>query len=366
MQKFQVFLPALFLLLAGFAAIARGQATTARVEGKVTLTGNPLSDAQVALISPESGKTYKAKTDKKGEFQLIGVQIGNYAVVINSKAGECLYKNITFISQGKSGTEFNGLNVAINDPGEGCGLGTQGPQQDRRGDNAKKQDAASKQEQAKSGAVSALLAQARDALSQQNWPAAETALQQVIKEEPDHWELYVALGGAQSSQAKYKDAVQTYETGIQKAQNTQPDPKNPFSDPIKIKSGIAQMLNQQGNAFLKLGETDEAVKAYSKAADSSPNPATAYYNLCSALYNMGRGQNALAACDKAIAADPKKADAYFIKGSILAAGGRLDSSGKTFVPAGAVEALKKYLELAPDGPHANEVKQMLDKTVVGN
>jgi hypothetical protein len=34
--------------------------------------------------------------------------------------------------------------------------------------------------------------------------------------------------------------------------------------------------------------------------------------------------------------------------------------GKTLAPAGTVEALKKYLQLAPNGGHVADVKQMLD------
>jgi len=65
-------------------------------------------------------------------------------------------------------------------------------------------------------------------------------------------------------------------------------------------------------------------------------------------------------CDKAIAADPKKADAYFIKGSTLFGSGKLDAQGKYIVPPGTLETLKKYLELAPDGAHAGDVKAMLE------
>src|SRR5260370_21763164 len=74
---------------------------------------------------------------------------------------------------------------------------------------------------------------------------------------------------------------------------------------------------------------------------------------------MGQNEGAIADCDKAIAADPKKADAYFIKGSILLAESAPDAKGNVNAPAGTAEALKKYLELAPDGGHAEDVKQML-------
>ena len=59
------------------------------------------------------------------------------------------------------------------------------------------------------------------------------------------------------------------------------------------------------------------------------------------------------------AADPNKADAYFIKGSLMMGDSKQDKDGKLQAPAGTAEALNKYLELEPDGKHANDVKQML-------
>ena len=119
------------------------------------------------------------------------------------------------------------------------------------------------------------------------------------------------------------------------------------------------MLIGQGNAFLRLKKNDEAIAAYTKAAEQSPDPATAYFNLCVAYYNTGKSQGALEACDKAIAADPNKADAYLIKGSLLFAASTQDKDGKPRPPPGTVEALKKYLELAPQGPNSDKVRQML-------
>lgn len=66
------------------------------------------------------------------------------------------------------------------------------------------------------------------------------------------------------------------------------------------------------------------------------------------------------ACDKALTTDPNKADAWFIKGSLLVAESKTDKSGKVIAPPATAEALNKYLELAPDGAHVNDVKQMLD------
>ncbi len=89
-------------------------------------------------------------------------------------------------------------------------------------------------------------------------------------------------------------------------------------------------------------------------------PAVSYFNSCVLSYNAGKMDEAIAACDKAIALDPGKADAYFVKGSALYGNGKVGSDGKYEVPPGTVEALNKYLELAPNGGHAADVHAMLD------
>jgi tetratricopeptide (TPR) repeat protein len=120
------------------------------------------------------------------------------------------------------------------------------------------------------------------------------------------------------------------------------------------------MLTNQGNCYLKLRKTTEAIVAYTKAAAIAPNPGTAYFNLCATQYNTGNINGALDACEKAIAADPQRADAYFIKGSCLLSISVSTKDGRAHPAPGTVEALRKYLELKPDGPHASEVKQMLE------
>ena len=62
----------------------------------------------------------------------------------------------------------------------------------------------------------------------------------------------------------------------------------------------------------------------------------------------------------AIAADPNRADAYYIKGQALIQKVTVDpKTQKVIAPPGCADAYQKYLELAPDGPHANEVKEIL-------
>jgi tetratricopeptide (TPR) repeat protein len=86
-----------------------------------------------------------------------------------------------------------------------------------------------------------------------------------------------------------------------------------------------------------------------------------YFNEAATLLNASKNPEAAAAADKAIAADPKKAEAYYIKGQALIPLATVDEKTKKIVaPPGCVEAYQKYLELAPDGPHAADVKGILE------
>jgi hypothetical protein len=53
--------------------------------------------------------------------------------------------------------------------------------------------------------------------------------------------------------------------------------------------------------------------------------------------------------------------AYYLKGNGLIANTTMDAKTQKLVaPPGCMEAYQKYLELAPDGPYAAEVKGILD------
>jgi tetratricopeptide (TPR) repeat protein len=201
-----------------------------------------------------------------------------------------------------------------------------------------------------------------------NGLTAEALLRELLALDPTQWQYYAALGDVQRRRKKFDDAVESYEKGIHAAKaNTAVDPRNPSTDPTNKRAGVAKMFFGQGRAYLSLQKNKEALTAFMKSAALDPNPAAAYFNLCAGQINSPLNsifvrldaEGSLVVCDKAIAADPRKADAYFIKGSLLIAGSQTDKDGKLQAPPGTVEALKKYLALAPEGAHVADVKQML-------
>lgn len=331
------------LLILAAAVSAWPQASAARIMGTIKAGGKPLPDVQVVLTSRATGRVFKFKTDKNGQLTGYGVPFGEYDQQVFNASGQSIFKRaLRIISE--NGSIDNDISVDVSSGGAGPTV-------------SKEELERLKAEREKALGENALIAQLNPALQAKDWATAEPILQKLITMNPARWDYQQALGNAQLSLGKYDEAVATFDKAIPLAENaTKTDPK---ADPAKAKAAVAQMLTNQGNAYLKLKKNDKAVESYTKAASMDPNPGTAYFNLCATQYNSGNTQGALAACDKAIQADPNRADAYFIKGSLMLGDSKQDKEGKLQAPPGTSEALNKYLELAPDGPHAGDVKAML-------
>jgi tetratricopeptide (TPR) repeat protein len=179
---------------------------------------------------------------------------------------------------------------------------------------------------------------------------------QAVAADPGQWEFYQVLGGAQNALGKSEDALESYEKGAEAAKKMMEE--NPDSG--RAKTGLGQILNAEGNLLVHIKKHEQAIEAFSKAAEVAAYPAMPYFNICATYYNLRRSQEALAACDRAIAADPTLSDAYFIKASILFGEGR-NEAGRYVVPAGTTDSLNKYLQYAPFGEHASTVRSMIDR-----
>jgi tetratricopeptide (TPR) repeat protein len=330
-------------LLFGMAA-GVAWAQTSRVHGKISAGNKPVPDVQVVLTSPSTGKIYKMKTDRNGEFMSIAVNYGQYNMEVLGPSGEKLFEKTVAISGQGDEPDLSA------DIGSGAKV-------------SKEEIERIKAENAKATNINVLIKQYTDAVNNKAWADAENAAQQMVTMDPTRYEYFQALGGMKNNLEKYQEAIDSFDKGIQLAEaaaaGNAPKQGGNAPDPAKAKAAIGQMLGGEGNAYLKLGKKKEAIEAFTKAAERDPNPGTAYFNLCATQYNTGNTEGALAACDKAIAADPTRAEAYFIKGSLMMGASTMDKSGKLQAPEGTAETLNKYLEIAPTGSHANDVKEML-------
>jgi tetratricopeptide (TPR) repeat protein len=308
------------LLFAVGSLPAHSQSVGAQAEGKVTQEGSPLSNAQVVFTSTETGKVSKTKTDKGGEFKLLGVPYGSYRIDVLNDKGEKLFSETTTLGTDNT-TDSNYLNIPVGkEPITDSKFGLPQPAAPKL---TKEQLAKIQADNKKIAGLNSLISDAQNARQAQDWPKAETALKQLIAAAPDssRWDFYMALGEAQSKSNKLDEAVQTYDKGVQVAQSlisgsSPADSKVPTLNPAAAKQGAGRMLTAQGNDYLKLQKQDEAIAALKKATEIDPSSALYSYNLCGVEFNAQKFDDAKTSCNK-------------------------------------------YLQLEPSGPHADEVKSFL-------
>jgi tetratricopeptide (TPR) repeat protein len=202
----------------------------------------------------------------------------------------------------------------------------------------------------------ALNALYQEAMKAKEYPRAIAAAQQLATLKANSQNLGL-LAKAQLYSGAMDAALATYDQTLAAAEKEKPAE----GQPLKIwNDGVAEIYISKGNTLLKLKRTSEAIEAYNRAAERALNPALAYFNVCAVLYNNGNVQEAEAACRKCVQADPTKANAWFILGSALFGDTAVDAHGKMTASPETREALEKYMALAPDGPHAADVKAMLE------
>jgi tetratricopeptide (TPR) repeat protein len=209
----------------------------------------------------------------------------------------------------------------------------------------------------------ALKATYDQAMQAKDWPTAVAAAQQLVDANATSANLFL-LGNAQlyattgqSDTGPVEAALATYDRALAVAEQEKPAQGQPDQ---AWKDGVAKIYIGRGNALLKLKRTPDAIDNYNRAAELSSTPGRALFNICATYYNTGDITNTITACRKAGAVDPTNANTWFVLGSVIFAGAKADASGKFVISAEGRQALEKYLELAPNGPHAADTKEMLD------
>ena len=168
--------------------------------------------------------------------------------------------------------------------------------------------------------------------------------------EPILW-AYLAQG--QAGLKKYDDAITSYKKALElDAASKKPSP------------AIQGMANEGlGMIYARTGKVAEANAAYDAAAKADPTKAAFYLKNEAVIFSqVGNADAQAAAADEAIKADPNDPLLYYLKGQALVSKATVDPKTQRIVlPPGCGEAYQKYLELAPTGPYAADVKGILDQ-----
>jgi tetratricopeptide (TPR) repeat protein len=364
-KHFAVF--ALVLAMLGVCAPPVFAQASATVKGVCKdKEGNPIPEAVVLYVNLNNGQKYKLKANKKGEYFSLGLASGPYNVTLyqngdDAKAGKELFhaNNFTVIL-GENTLDFD-LKKEQERAAQGQGLSAE---------EIKKRQEIEEKNKKENTTIKTLnekIVAANTAMKAGDFDSAISTLTEAEQTDPTRDIIWAQLADAYRGSAlkqtdsaektkRLQEAITDYQKAIdikQKAIETA-SKKDPADN-----QRLAAYYNNLGEAAGKAGKVDDALKAYTAAADANPaGAASYYYNAGAVLTNAGKVDDAIAAFDKCIAADPNKAEAYYQKGVNLIGKATLQGE-KMVAPAGTAEAFNKYLELAPTGPYADVAKQML-------
>jgi tetratricopeptide (TPR) repeat protein len=361
-------------IVIGSATAVHAQAAVApaSIHGHVNnAAGMLVNDAVVKLSTDKSTDpktvkwTYTFPVDANGDYKGTGIDPKTYIVVVTSKDVVIDY----FAEQNFKAGEDKLVNF---DMTRKEFIDKMTPDEKKQLEDYKKNAAAAIAANATIKNLNAALTQARADNKAGNYEAAVTSMTQATTQAPTEAILWITLGDGQLGVAdKALKAAKSSGKGA-----TDPDVQQKFTDAVaSYKKAIdlnavakkpmpetaADAYNQIGQAYGKIGDAKTASDAYDNAAKAEPAKAGMYYfNEAATLYNAGKMDEAATAADKAAAADPTRAEAYYIKGQALVQKVTVDpKTQKIVAPPGCADAYQKYLELAPDGPHAAEVKDVL-------
>jgi tetratricopeptide (TPR) repeat protein len=165
--------------------------------------------------------------------------------------------------------------------------------------------------------------------------------------------LWAQLGQGQIGLKKYDDA----EVSFKKVLELEAASKKPN---LQIQS-LAQ--GGLGEIYARAGKVAEANAAFDAAVKINPTQAVFFYKNEAVIFmQVGNGDAQAAAADQGLKADPTQPIFYYLKGQALVGKATIDQNGKIVLPAGCAEAYQKYLELAPTGTYAAEVKSILSES----
>lgn len=345
---------ALFFLAFAVSAMAQ----TSSLEGDVIgFDGKPLAGALIVIERTDIRGNYKVKTNKKGHYFHAGLPMGTFTLRCEVD-GEVVdsVSNVRTSFGDTTAIHFNLAEMqkkqeaaqAAAAQGQLTAEQTQGMSAEQK--KALEEQMAERQEQLKKNkelndafntGMAAKEAKQFDVAIENFEKAASVDPEQVVI-----WaqlaESYVQLAGAKTG-AERQEALDKGSATYEKVIALKPD------DPA--------YHNNYAIALAQGGKMKEAQDELEKAAQINPSGAGQYYyNLGAVLLNTGNQADSGIAFKKAIEADPNYANAHFQYGMFLLSQAKIGDDGSIIPPPGTMEALQKYLALAPDGPFAESAQ----------
>jgi len=317
--------------------------------------GQPLAQAILSFHDPGTGRHFQVMTDSSGAYFRLGVESGVYEVEVTREGKQLAVFHQVEITWSNSLITVN-FDIARN---------AVEIKRDRLhqevylGSSPLPESLAAepKAEAKKVAAINAKLAEAKVLGAQGNWLAAADVLGAALDIDPKRDLPWAHLGEAyRQAAASSSQAGELLDKSILAYQHA-----------ISLHSEAAYH-NNLGQAYAELKQWDDAVREFQQAAQLAPGGSPvaemnagvallAWSETQSGEAAVGSLRQAAEALGRVTALEAQNSEAYYLRGLCLL---RLAAGGSNSSYAQVAEAFNHYLTLDAAGPHAAEVRAMLE------
>jgi tetratricopeptide (TPR) repeat protein len=285
-------------------------AQTGRIGGTVKDTnGQPIKGATVVAENPASApSSFTATTDDRGRYSMIGLKAGSWKVTASAPGFAASSGNVPIKT---IGAPMPPVDVTL-------APGASGPSGAMAGVNTKE--------------LQGELAKADAMVAAKDYAGAIGIYEGMVTKVPALTSLYLQIGGLYRTQKQYDQAIETYKrvpAGDTNADKAQIEigmtllEKNDLAGAEAALMPMAQSTSASKEVFYNLGEvkfakgeTEEAVKYYTRASEMDPNWGKPLFKLGLAKLQKGDTAGTLELMTKLVQVDPNSPEATQAKALI--------------------------------------------------
>ncbi len=351
-----VFAAACLLILFGHGAFAQMGSISGKVVGE---DGKPVANAVVKIVRNDIKGNYQTKTNQRGEYFHAGLPAGrvtNYTVTLAIGGKDVDSRpNISVPLSDTIPVNFDLAEKKKQDAALAAGQLTDAQTRgltDAQRDELERVMKERATQLARNKELSDAFNAGMEAMKANQLQAAVDAFVKASQVDPKQNAVWGQLAEAYSSLAQQRTGAEQQDLLNKSVES--------FQRAMELKPDDAAYHNNYALVLVRAKRLPEAQASLERAAQLDPaNAGKYYYNLGAVMMNTGQMDAAGDAFKKAISLTPNYAAAWFQYGLFLLGKAQIAPDGKIQPPDGTREAFMEYLKLEPNGPSAEQSKQIL-------
>jgi len=181
-----------------------------------------------------------------------------------------------------------------------------------------------------------------DLYKEREFEAALALFRDFLAMQPQLYKVGINIANCYLEMGQYNEAIKEYEKVLAKITAENPD--------LAGNSDAAALYSSIGDTYMRQDKLKEAEEYFKKSIEIDPSDHALAYNVAEILFAAGKTDDAIKYYDIAVKIKPGWSKAYLQRGYAYLNKGDIKK---------ALQSMEKFLELAPNSPEAEGVKEVI-------